>query len=125
MAERFDLLILGAGSSAFAAALRAAELGKTAVMTAVFPISAARSAAAKADEPEPRISKSNRSVNSATSIAYRQCRPACAYERCSAAGVSACSSSARTVQESSSRACSATRSWAMRNKARTRSSARR
>src|SRR5919198_4113688 len=33
MAERFDLLILGAGSSAFAAALRAAELGKTAVMT--------------------------------------------------------------------------------------------
>jgi mercuric reductase len=33
MAERFDLLILGAGSSAFAAALRAAELGKTAAMT--------------------------------------------------------------------------------------------
>ncbi len=33
MAERFDLLILGSGSTAFAAALRAAELGKTAVMT--------------------------------------------------------------------------------------------
>ncbi len=33
MAERFDLLILGSGSTAFAAALRAAELGKTAVMS--------------------------------------------------------------------------------------------
>ena len=33
MTERFDLLILGSGSSAFAAALRAAEIGKTAVMT--------------------------------------------------------------------------------------------
>ena len=33
MRERFDLLILGSGSTAFAAALRAAELGKTAVMT--------------------------------------------------------------------------------------------
>ena len=33
MAERFDLVILGSGSTAFAAALRAAELGKTAVMT--------------------------------------------------------------------------------------------
>ena len=33
MAERFDLLILGSGSTAFAAALRAAELDKTAVMT--------------------------------------------------------------------------------------------
>ncbi len=32
-AEQFDLLILGSGSTAFAAALRAAELGKTAVMT--------------------------------------------------------------------------------------------
>src|SRR6059036_1082139 len=31
--RRFDLLILGSGSTAFAAALRAAELGKTAVMT--------------------------------------------------------------------------------------------
>src|SRR3990172_7432999 len=30
---RFDLLILGSGSTAFAAALRAAELGKTAAMT--------------------------------------------------------------------------------------------
>ncbi|MGD9891765.1 MAG: mercury(II) reductase [Dehalococcoidia bacterium] len=30
--ERFDLVILGSGSTAFAAALRAAELGKTAVM---------------------------------------------------------------------------------------------
>src|SRR5574338_1351581 len=29
----FDLLILGSGSTAFAAALRAAELGKTAAMT--------------------------------------------------------------------------------------------
>ena len=33
MAEGFDLVILGSGSTAFAAALRAAELGKTAVMT--------------------------------------------------------------------------------------------
>lgn len=32
MGERFDLVILGSGSTAFAAALRAAELGKTAVM---------------------------------------------------------------------------------------------
>lgn len=31
--EHFDLVILGSGSTAFAAALRAAELGKTAVMT--------------------------------------------------------------------------------------------
>jgi len=31
--DRFDLLILGSGSTAFAAALRAQELGKTAVMT--------------------------------------------------------------------------------------------
>lgn len=31
--DRFDLLILGSGSTAFAAALRARELGKTAVMT--------------------------------------------------------------------------------------------
>jgi len=30
---RYDLVILGSGSTAFAAALRAAELGKTAVMT--------------------------------------------------------------------------------------------
>ncbi len=33
MAEQFDLVILGSGSTAFAAALKAAELGKTAVMT--------------------------------------------------------------------------------------------
>ncbi len=33
MPERFDLVILGSGSTAFAAALKAAELGKTAVMT--------------------------------------------------------------------------------------------
>ncbi len=33
MAERFDLVILGSGSTAFAAALRAQEMGKTAVMT--------------------------------------------------------------------------------------------
>ncbi len=33
MTEHFDLVILGSGSTAFAAALRAAELGKTAVMT--------------------------------------------------------------------------------------------
>jgi mercuric reductase len=31
--EKYDLVILGSGSTAFAAALRAAELGKTAVMT--------------------------------------------------------------------------------------------
>src|SRR6266852_8363895 len=31
--ESFDLVILGSGSTAFAAAIRAAELGKTAVMT--------------------------------------------------------------------------------------------
>jgi len=31
--DRYDLLILGAGSTAFAAALKAAELGRTAVMT--------------------------------------------------------------------------------------------
>src|SRR5919198_5290598 len=31
--NRFDLVILGSGSTAFAAALKAAELGKTAVMT--------------------------------------------------------------------------------------------
>lgn len=35
MAEQFDLVILGSGSTAFAAALRAAELGKTAAMTEV------------------------------------------------------------------------------------------
>lgn len=35
MAEEFDLVILGSGSTAFAAALRAAERGKTAVMTEV------------------------------------------------------------------------------------------
>jgi len=33
MSQRFDLVILGSGSTAFAAALRAAELGKTAMMT--------------------------------------------------------------------------------------------
>lgn len=33
MADHFDLVILGSGSTAFAAALRAAELGKTAAMT--------------------------------------------------------------------------------------------
>ncbi len=33
MAERFDLVVLGSGSTAFAAALRAAELGKTVAMT--------------------------------------------------------------------------------------------
>ncbi len=32
-AAKFDLVILGSGSTAFAAALRAQELGKTAVMT--------------------------------------------------------------------------------------------
>lgn len=35
MAEQFDLVILGSGSTAFAAALRAAERGKTAAMTEV------------------------------------------------------------------------------------------
>lgn len=35
MSESFDLVILGSGSTAFAAALRAAELGKTAAMTEV------------------------------------------------------------------------------------------
>lgn len=35
MAETFDLVILGSGSTAFAAALRAAERGKTAAMTEV------------------------------------------------------------------------------------------
>lgn len=35
MAEQFDLVILGSGSTAFAAALRAAALGKTAAMTEV------------------------------------------------------------------------------------------
>src|SRR5438477_5277754 len=33
LSEKFDLIILGSGSTAFAAALKAAELGKTAVMT--------------------------------------------------------------------------------------------
>ena len=33
MAETFDLVILGAGSTAFAAALRAAEFGKTVALT--------------------------------------------------------------------------------------------
>ena len=33
MAEQFDLVILGSGSTAFAAALAAQEMGKTAVMT--------------------------------------------------------------------------------------------
>jgi len=35
MRHRFDLVILGSGSTAFAAAIRAAELGKTAAMTEV------------------------------------------------------------------------------------------
>jgi mercuric reductase len=35
MVEEFDLVILGSGSTAFAAALRAAEHGKTAAMTEV------------------------------------------------------------------------------------------
>ena len=38
MADHFDLLILGSGSTAFAAALRARELGKTAIMTEERPI---------------------------------------------------------------------------------------
>src|SRR5574337_1731108 len=33
MTEHFDLVILGSGSTAFAAAIRARELGKTAIMT--------------------------------------------------------------------------------------------
>jgi len=33
MKNNFDLVILGSGSTAFAAAIRAAELGKTAAMT--------------------------------------------------------------------------------------------
>ena len=33
MAEQYDLVILGSGSTAFAAALKAAELGKTTAMT--------------------------------------------------------------------------------------------
>lgn len=31
--QRFDLVILGSGSTAFAASLKAAELGRTAAMT--------------------------------------------------------------------------------------------
>ena len=38
MAEQFDLVILGSGSTAFAAALTAQELGKTAVLTEERPI---------------------------------------------------------------------------------------
>jgi len=38
MVERFDLMILGSGSTAFAAALTAQELGKTAVMTEARPV---------------------------------------------------------------------------------------
>ncbi len=38
MADNFDLVILGSGSTAFAAALRAQELGKSAVMTEERPI---------------------------------------------------------------------------------------
>src|SRR5215471_17627839 len=38
MTDRVDLLILGSGSTAFAAALRAQELGKTALMTEERPI---------------------------------------------------------------------------------------
>ena len=38
MADDFDLLILGAGSTAFSAALTAQELGKTAVMTEERPV---------------------------------------------------------------------------------------
>ena len=34
-APRYDLVILGSGSTAFAAALRSAELGKRALMTGV------------------------------------------------------------------------------------------
>src|SRR5438270_9852976 len=38
MSAAFDLIILGSGSTAFAAALAARELGKTAVMTEERPI---------------------------------------------------------------------------------------
>src|SRR6266568_1657869 len=38
MVDHFDLVILGAGSTAFAAALTAQELGKTAAMTEERPI---------------------------------------------------------------------------------------
>lgn len=38
MAEQYDLVILGSGSTAFAAALTAQELGKTAVLTEERPI---------------------------------------------------------------------------------------
>ena len=38
MADNFDLLILGSGSTAFAAALTAQELGKTAIMTEERPV---------------------------------------------------------------------------------------
>jgi len=38
MSKRFDLVILGSGSTAFAAALAARELGKTAVMTEERPV---------------------------------------------------------------------------------------
>src|SRR6266852_3100865 len=38
MSNNFDLLILGSGSTAFAAALAAQEMGKTAVMTEERPI---------------------------------------------------------------------------------------
>jgi pyruvate/2-oxoglutarate dehydrogenase complex dihydrolipoamide dehydrogenase (E3) component len=38
--SKFDLLILGSGSTAFAAALRAAELGKTAAMTEIRTLGA-------------------------------------------------------------------------------------
>lgn len=35
MKDTYDLVILGSGSTAFAAAIRAKELGKTAIMTEV------------------------------------------------------------------------------------------
>lgn len=38
--HQFDLVILGSGSTAFAAAIRAAELGKTAAMTEVRTLEA-------------------------------------------------------------------------------------
>ena len=38
--SHFDLVILGSGSTAFAAALRAQELGKTSVMTEERPSAA-------------------------------------------------------------------------------------
>jgi len=47
MPERFDLVILGSGSTAFAAALRAAELGKTAVVTEAAPVSTAAACRAR------------------------------------------------------------------------------